>query len=118
MSENRENRYTRVAKFATDTTAIVAMLSIFLSWGMVATGQVEKILVKIVRTEMAPVTNYIYNQQVKNIVKQYLKIEKDPGDIKNSDIEQAIDDWQTLPDDYKTASLRLKMKKVEGYFEG
>lgn len=56
----------------------------------------KKSIQSVVREEIAPISQYIYDDIAKLIDKNVVKIQKDPGDVKIEDIETALNYWPLL----------------------
>lgn len=65
---------------------------------------------------ITPIEEYVYEQIVLAIEKQYHKIKKDPMDIKIVDIEGVIKNWRRLPNSYKTDVLTAQYKVIYEWY--
>lgn len=70
----------------------------------------------MLRLEMKPINDYIANQAIRSIEKQYYKINEDQEDIKSMDLTYAVDDYKSLCDDYKKSSLDGKAEAISDYY--
>lgn len=105
---------------ATSVGMLISMLSGLYLFG---TNKFKTQLTQVVREETSEIkkeikqfAKYVDRQRLININKQYAKIRTDVNDIKIPDIEQAIDDWQFLSEEYKTAKVELKIEIIKGFY--
>ena len=88
-------------------------------WAQVINDNFEEIGTRLagIESKLGFVQQYILEDQVKKINKQYDKIMTNPGDVYAIDLQTIVDViWPGIPDEAKTETLQQKYQVIENKY--
>jgi hypothetical protein len=104
------NRFIEVVK--QDVMRTISTILLLLIFG----GQV--ISVPSMMRQIGTISNWVVSEMVRQVEKQYTKINEKPDDLYQTDVEYVINvTWPSIPDSRKSESLKMQYEFIYNYYK-